>query len=182
MMLRTSAAATALAAVTLTGVGVGTATAATPATTSSATVSSYASAIGGTVSRTEVMSRGQNWVNRRIPYSQTRYATDPDGAHRYRQDCSGYVSMMWHLRTSYTTYTLNQVSTPISWASLRKGDAILRASSHVVMFAGWIDAAHTRMYVYEEAHTGTTARHISYYKSYFTGNGYHPIRYNRISG
>lgn len=62
--------------------------------------------VGGSstgISRDEVISRAQDWVNRRIPYSQTQYT---DG---YRQDCSGYVSMAWKSSTSgggHSTYDM----------------------------------------------------------------------------
>lgn len=48
----------------------------------------------GKITRDEIMSRAQNWVDRRIPYSQTQTT---DG---YRQDCSGYVSMAWKSSTA----------------------------------------------------------------------------------
>ena len=60
----------------------------------------------GSISRDEVISRAQDWVNRKIPYSQSKTT---DG---YRQDCSGYVSMAWKSSTSgggHTTYDM-QVS------------------------------------------------------------------------
>lgn len=48
----------------------------------------------GKISRDEIVSRAQDWVNRRIPYSQEAYT---DG---YRQDCSGMVSMAWKSSTA----------------------------------------------------------------------------------
>ena len=61
---------------------------------------------GGGITRDEIINRAQDWVNRKIPYSQTQTT---DG---YRQDCSGYVSMAWKSSTSgggHTTYNM-QVS------------------------------------------------------------------------
>ena len=60
----------------------------------------------GGISRDEVINRAQDWVNRKIPYSQSKTT---DG---YRQDCSGLVSMAWKSSTSgggHTTYNM-QVS------------------------------------------------------------------------
>src|SRR4029079_4216545 len=60
------------------------------------------STIGGTITRSEVMSRAANWYAKRysIPYDdeldRTPLYADPDGAHYYGMDCSGFVSMAWH--------------------------------------------------------------------------------------
>lgn len=41
------------------------------------------------IARTTIISRGQDWVDKHVPYSQT-------GSHDgYRTDCSGFVSMCW---------------------------------------------------------------------------------------
>ena len=43
----------------------------------------------GCIARTTILSRGQDWVDKHVPYSQT-------GTHDgYRTDCSGFVSMCW---------------------------------------------------------------------------------------
>ena len=84
----------------------------------------------GKVTRDEMIARAQDWVNRRIPYSQSAYTgmltlyvypvkhvtfsssltsfvrLKIDG---YRQDCSGMVSMAWKSSTAgggHTTYNL----------------------------------------------------------------------------
>ena len=55
----------------------------------------------GKITRDEIISRAQDWVNRKIPYSQT---STTDG---YRQDCSGYVSMAWKSsQPGHTTYNM----------------------------------------------------------------------------
>ena len=64
-----------------------------------------ASQVGGAISRDEVIERAQFWVDWRVPYSQSSWYPDPQGRH-YRQDCSGMVSMAWHLSTSLATWTL----------------------------------------------------------------------------
>lgn len=48
------------------------------------------------VARSTIIARGQDWVNKNIPYDKTY-----DG---YRTDCSGFVSMAWGLpRPGHTT-------------------------------------------------------------------------------
>jgi hypothetical protein len=69
-----------------------------------------------TISRHDVLLQAQSWIGEHVMYSQTQYHTNRYG--RYRQDCSGYVSMCWHLPTSYTTATIMQVAHRISWAQL----------------------------------------------------------------
>src|SRR5690242_7901315 len=51
--------------------------------------------------REEILARAQVWVDRKVPYSMSRYWSDG-----YRQDCSGFISMAWGLGSSQTTWTL----------------------------------------------------------------------------
>src|ERR1700754_1902439 len=55
----------------------------------------------GRITRSEVLARAQNWVDRSVQYNLTRRSntlvTDGDGSHRYGPDCSGLVSMAWHI-------------------------------------------------------------------------------------
>jgi hypothetical protein len=56
-----------------------------------------------------MLARGQDWVDKKIPYSQTKTY---DG---YRTDCSGYVSMIWELaKPGLTTFTMHTVAHNIS--------------------------------------------------------------------
>jgi cell wall-associated NlpC family hydrolase len=71
-------------------------------------------------------------------------------------DCSAFVSQAWGV-PRHTTDTLSQVATPISKDDLQAGDALnlttsadSRGTGHVRLFDKWADAAHTRMWVYEE--------------------------------
>ncbi|MFD4907564.1 NlpC/P60 family protein [Kitasatospora purpeofusca] len=143
------------------------------------------SSTDGQISRAEVLARAQSWVDEGVWYSQQVYYTDSNGT--YRTDCSGFVSMAWHLGVSRTTWTLPGVSTPISLDSLQPGDALNRLNpytgeydAHVVVFAGWTDSAHTSASVYEEARPGTQARRIAYSRSYLTSQNFKAFRYNRI--
>jgi hypothetical protein len=109
------------------------------------------SSVGGTIGTSEILSRAKNWYDRDIPYSQTSTATDVNGRY-YRTDCSGFVSMAWHLSSSLTTSTLPDVSTVISKSSLRPGDALDNTSDgHVVLFVKWLDKSEGTFSFYQEA-------------------------------
>lgn len=65
------------------------------------------------VARSTIVARGQDWVNKHVPYSQSKTY---DG---YRTDCSGFVSMAWMLsKPGLTTSTLKGVSHSINKADL----------------------------------------------------------------
>ncbi|MGW1013979.1 FG-GAP-like repeat-containing protein, partial [Streptomyces termitum] len=95
------------------------------------------SSAGGTITRSEVLARAQSWVDEKVPYNQQGYKTDANGT--YREDCSGFVSMAWHLKDSLTTWTLPGVSSQIGFSSLKPGDALNYDAQHVFLFAGWKD-------------------------------------------
>ncbi|MEV6979252.1 hypothetical protein [Kitasatospora sp. NPDC093806] len=143
------------------------------------------SAAGGRITRNEVLARARSWVDQGVPYSQTAYWTDANG--KYRQDCSGFVSMAWHLPSSggnnygETTWTLPTFATKLgSYDDLRPGDMIDNISSHVVLFTGWADSGHTVANIMEEARPGTNARASTYTRSYLSSGGYQPYRFNNI--
>ncbi|WP_019887869.1 hypothetical protein [Streptomyces purpureus] len=120
----------------------------TPAATAAATATST---VGGSISRTEMIQRAQYWVDQGVPYSQRAYYKDPQGR-TYRTDCSGLVSMAWHLPTSATTWTLPNYSTQLaSLDDLKPGDALNNINAHVVLFAGWTDSSHTVADIIEHA-------------------------------
>jgi hypothetical protein len=134
------------------------------------------------ISRHDVLVRAKSWIDEHVIYSQSHYHRNRYG--RYRQDCSGYVSMCWHLPTSYTTATIMQVAHRISWSQLQAGDALWRRSGqagHIALFVGYRswDKAHTKPVVDEESRPGTACAAHAWsheYASRFT-----PIRYNHIS-
>ncbi|NBH05118.1 VCBS repeat-containing protein [Amycolatopsis sp. SID8362] len=128
------------------------------------------------VTRAAALTRSLSWVRERVPYSQSNCYHNEWGT--YRTDCSGFVSMAWGLRMSYTTDTLDQVSHPIARADLRPGDALLRPG-HVALFIGWEDAAQTQPRVREEAGPdGAPAREGPWSQSYAAT--YTPVRYDNI--
>ena len=128
------------------------------------------------ITRDQIMSRAQVWVDEKIPYSQT---ATTDG---YRQDCSGYVSYAWASSTSgggHVTSNMQEICTKISKADMKKGDAILKPSTHVVLFGGWIDS--DAFYEYAEHQPGDVCRKSTGSYNYFATNGYFPCRYNLVS-
>ncbi|WP_371503098.1 hypothetical protein OG871_38035 [Kitasatospora sp. NBC_00374] len=135
------------------------------------------SSVNGQIARSEIIARAQNWVDQAVPYSQSLWHSDSNGS--YRQDCSGLVSMAWHLGSSRVTSTLDDVSTRLgSLDDLQPGDMIDNITSHVVLFAGWTDGSHNTAVVYEEPKPGLTARKANYSRSYLTSNNYLPYRYD----
>ncbi|MFB6691502.1 hypothetical protein ACFCX3_13310 [Streptomyces virginiae] len=141
------------------------------------------SSVGGDITRSEILARAQSWVDARVPYSQSAYRTDDNGT--YRQDCSGLISMAWHISVSGTNYGATTWTLPNyairlgSLDDLQPGDAIDNISQHVVLFTGWADSAHTKANIIEEPRPGLTARATTYSRSYLVSNGYQPYRYKR---
>ncbi len=129
------------------------------------------------MTRTAALARSSTWVQERVPYSQSNCHENQYG--KYRTDCSGYLSMIWGLRISYTTDTLDQVSHTIARADLRPGDALLDAGSHVAMFIGWSDTTKTKPRVREQAGPNG-APTIERTWSQATASIYTPIRYDKI--
>ena len=122
------------------------------------------------------IARAQSWVDERVSYSQSSYHTNQYGT--YRQDCSGYVSLVWGLATSFTTYTLPSIAHPITKGELRSGDIMLK-SGHTLIFDRWADAAHTSYVAYEQQHPGTVAVHHVVPYPYWQGQGaFVPYRKN----
>ena len=100
----------------------------------------------------------------------------------YRQDCSGYVSYSWASSTSgggHVTSNMQEICTKISKNDLKKGDAILKPSQHVVLFGGWIDS--DAFYEYAEHQSGDVCRKSTGSYNYFATNGYFPCKYNLVS-
>jgi hypothetical protein len=142
-----------------------------------------ASAAGDAITRASIKSRAQNWIDRKIPYSQSKYSTGPLGKKKYRQDCSGYVSMAWMATTSYTTLSITDISHGIAYKNLKVGDAVWHRSNgsgHIVLFMGWTSASHTKFNVWEERGTGDVALKTTYTVAYAKGAGFSAIRYDHI--
>ena len=128
------------------------------------------------ISRDQIMQRAQVWVDEKIPYSQTATTNG------YRQDCSGYVSYSWASSTSgggHVTSNMQEICTKISKSDMKKGDALLKPSTHVLLFGGWIDS--DAFYEYAEHQPGDVCRKSTGSYNYFATNGYFPCRYNLVS-
>ncbi|MFE7135533.1 FG-GAP-like repeat-containing protein [Streptomyces sp. NPDC057638] len=142
-----------------------------------------ASVVNGEISRSEVIARARFWLGKGIPYNQQGSYPDQDGRN-YRTDCSGYVSMAWHLGTSATTQTLPGYSHEIARRDLKPGDILNSFYDHVILFDKWEDAARTTFSYYSFG--STPVKHVtgvSINASHFDGrpNGdYKALRYNKI--
>jgi hypothetical protein len=99
------------------------------------------------ISRDEILANAQRLLD--VPYLW-------GGTTSRGLDCSAYLSQVWGV-SRHTTETLSQVASPISKDELQAGDALNLTTAadpsgtgHVRLFEKWADAAHTRMWVYEE--------------------------------
>ncbi len=130
--------------------------------------------ISGKIRRSVVRDRAQNWFNRNIQYSQSGTASDPDGNHTYRRDCSGFVSMAWHISptglSAPTTWTIENYANKIAKKNLKRGDILAWPHHHVVLFGSWANSAHTEIWLFEEANPTQDMNHrkaaLSSYGSY----------------
>ncbi|MFF9312497.1 hypothetical protein ACF1BS_16465 [Streptomyces sp. NPDC014748] len=137
-----------------------------------------ASSPDGPIGRGEAMDRAWSWIAEQVPYSQSGCHENQFGC--YRPDCSGYVSMAWHLSSSLTTWSLWDVTFDIPADDLQPGDALLRDSGgvdHVALFVRWADPEHTRPVVREEYDFG----HVAEEHVWNDGlRGFSPRRYNAL--
>lgn len=116
------------------------------------------------LSRDQILSRAQFWVERKVHYrslTDDRWpatAPDPDGR-PYRTDCSGYVAMAWRADHEPDTCDFAELGYEIAAADLLPGDAMLWPGvggyggdgGHVVLFAGWNDIRRRSYLAYELA-------------------------------
>ncbi|MFF5971779.1 peptidoglycan-binding protein [Streptomyces sp. NPDC012769] len=136
--------------------------------------------------RAEIVNRAKTWVTAQVPYSMERYWNDG-----YRQDCSGYISMAWNLRSNEWTGSLDRFADRIDRADLQPGDILLfhnpadpTRGSHVTIFGGWTDYTHTAYVAYEQTKPRTrkqptplaywehSDRYLAYrYKGVVSGGG-----------
>jgi hypothetical protein len=105
------------------------------------------------ITRADILRRAHGWVRKGIIYSQVKYYRG------YRRDCSGFVSMSWAAKRSYTTRTIHRVSHRIRMSSLRPGDAVLTPGRHVALFVKWKSKRHRTYVAMEEASRGKPAFH-----------------------
>ncbi|MEV0980678.1 peptidoglycan-binding protein [Streptomyces sp. NPDC049915] len=134
------------------------------------------------ISRTEIINRAKVWVAAQVPYSMYAYWSDG-----YRQDCSGFVSMAWHLPGNEWTGSLGQFADRITKEELQPGDILLfhntadpEKGSHVVIFGGWTDYTHTYYIAYEQTRP-TTRRQATPYPYWSNASSYLPYRYKGVT-
>ena len=132
--------------------------------------------------RADIIDRAKKWVGAQVPYSMTKYWSDG-----YRQDCSGYVSMAWNLPGNEWTGSLAAYGTRIARADLQPGDILLFHNladpgngSHVTIFGGWTDSAHTHYTAYEQTkpHTRKQTTPMAYWTN---SASYVAYRYKGLS-
>ncbi len=126
------------------------------------------------ISRNSVLARAQTRIDSPVKYSQKRRYLG------YRTDCSGYVSMCWKTKTSWSTRSFKSVTRRISVSQLKPGDALLKRGYHIRLFYGWVDEAHTQ-YVAYEAGSGLVGVCRVHSIAEDLRAGYKPTRYRRIT-
>ena len=97
LLRRIGAGALAFAAAAVVGIAGG-----AISTTAAPQPAQAASTAGGPITRSEVLSRAQSWVDRGLTYSSGSMTNGPGGG-SYNRDCSGLVSMAWHLTSNQWT-------------------------------------------------------------------------------
>ncbi len=103
------------------------------------------------ITQAEIIARSKKWVAKKVAYSQR-------GHYRgYRRDCSGFVSMAWGLKRSYTSRTLSSRATRIPISKLQPGDAVW-IPGHVSIFGGWKNKSKRQYYALEQTTWGSHAK------------------------
>jgi cell wall-associated NlpC family hydrolase len=154
-------------------------------TTPVAAAASADSTVSGSITRSEVLERARYWYDRRanFVYNQGGSYRDSTGT-PYRTDCSGYVSMAWHLGYSPNTVGLADYETyEIPRSQLKPGDILNSYYDHVILFEKWDDAAHTTFSYYSFGHTPVVHRTGVSINATLDGhpNGdYKALRYKKI--
>ncbi|MFJ5291745.1 peptidoglycan-binding protein [Streptomyces sp. NPDC088348] len=131
--------------------------------------------------RSAIISRAAKWVAAKVPYRMDKKWKDG-----YRQDCSGFVSMAWGLEGSEWTGNLAQYGVRIDKSDLQPGDILLfhnpanpNKGSHVTIFDGWTNSAHTYYRAYEQTRPHTRVQSTPY--AYWSHSSrYVPYRYKGL--
>lgn len=137
------------------------------------------SGVGKAITPEEAFARGEHWLNPPVPYSMSAFTSGPNGK-SYRTDCSGFVSMAWHLPNSETTVTLPESTVEtISWDSLAPGDAVNRAlpggNGHVMLVE---EVKGSTVHVMEQ--TPPQVTRSTHDKATLSATGYDPVRYKNM--
>ena len=114
------------------------------------------------ITRPEVLKRAHNWIQKRVPYSQSGYYQG------YRRDCSGFVSMAWKLNSSYTSSSILGQAKTIKMSRLKPGDAV-RRPGHVEIFSSWKNIRSHQYWALEESQSGLPAlKRVKTFRSGYT--------------
>ncbi|WP_199041720.1 hypothetical protein [Glycomyces salinus] len=133
----------------------------------------------GKIKRSAVMLRARNWYNRNIQYDMGATASDREKNHYYRKDCSGFISMCWHIKApGLSTRTLPNIARQITWSALKKGDIVNSYDNHVMLFEKW-DGDH-HIWIYDLANPALDMRHIRVRTLTLKQQNYVPRRYKNI--
>ena len=103
------------------------------------------------ITRDTIIERANSWVKKKVRYSQRSHYRG------YRRDCSGFVSMAWKLKRSYTTRTISSRAKRIPVKALKPGDAVL-TRGHVTIFGGWKSKKARTYYALEQTTWGSHAK------------------------
>jgi len=144
--------------------------------------------LGAPISRELARARAMFWIEQGgVAYSQQAWTAGPLGRN-YRTDCSGFVSMAFHLPEEPSTAGLGQkYFDPIPKSELRPGDVIgnLVAGSegnagHVVIFDGWVEGSNQTQFhsIEQRGGDGTWTGVRNFGDSYWNQQGY---RYKHIT-
>jgi putative cell wall-binding protein len=159
--------------------------------------------IASAISRDLVIERGRVWVDAKVPYSQSRYATvdgkliaqeDTQASSKgYRTDCSGFASLCYDLRRlDGTPLSLDTASLPLRMDMITKdallpGDLILRPknpaagiSGHAVVFVRWTDATRTKYVGMHQSSSAKGAVEAVITYPFFNDKGFEPYRFKAI--
>ncbi|PRY62245.1 hypothetical protein [Glycomyces artemisiae] len=133
----------------------------------------------GLVSRDEVMTRARNWFTRNIQYNGASRASDIEGSHTYRQDCSGFVSMAWHTSTpGHSTRSIPDIAAKIEWSELKPGDVLNSYDNHCMLYHMRGDDGN--IWIYDLADTASDMRHKQVSPASLRSQNYIPRRYRNI--
>jgi hypothetical protein len=139
------------------------------------------------ITRNEILERAKSWAH--IGYSQSGYASDPEDCHLFRTDCSGFITMAWHVAVntgaiSYVTAEFGDyysICREIPLRELMPGDALVSGSiHHALLFEKWDNTSRSSFHVYQMTNTALDWRHSQLSASEISLRGYKAYRYNNI--
>ena len=135
----------------------------------------------GIVTRDEVMDRARNWFLRDIQYSfdPAARASDPEGNHSYRRDCSGFVSMAWHTSTpGHSTRSIPDIAPRIEWSQLKPGDVLNSYDNHCMLYH--MRGDNGKIWIYDLVSPDVDMRHDQVSPASLREQNYIPRRYRNI--